>query len=126
MSEKPSWVTESEINSKAFDKWSFVHGTYGLAFGLFGVRPVPAIATAVVYDVAEWYHEWPRGSIIFGSKGPESPANIAGDMVAFTTLYALGRALSQDPRSKAAAVMAGLGATLLGLVLMKHHDVDEP
>lgn len=126
MAEKPSWVAESEINSQAIDKWTVVHGTYGLAFGLFGVRPTPAITTAVLYDVAEWYHEWPRGSAFFGSKGPESPANIAGDLVAFTALYVLGHVLRYEPRAKAAAIAAGLSATILGLTMMKHHEKDEP
>lgn len=70
-----------EINASMFDSWSAVHALSGVTLGLLGVPLGWTIVIASTYEVIEYAHEWPRGSILFGSKRPESALNIAADML---------------------------------------------
>jgi hypothetical protein len=97
------------INESALDAWSTVHGLTGLSAGLLGVSPLTAFGGAVAYEVVEYAHEWPRGSVLFGSKRPESPLNVATDLAIFTAAYWLG---SRSPNKGAAALVLGVAAVI--------------
>lgn len=72
---------ESGMNADALDRWSYVHTGSGVLMGLLGIPAGWTLAIASLYEVAEYAHEYPSGSLIFGSKRPESFANIATDML---------------------------------------------
>ena len=93
------------VNESPVDEWSLVHALNGLALGLCGVGPLVATGLAVVYEVGEFYHE-KHGSEIFGTKRPESWANIAGDSVVYGIMFAAGRKFS----GRKHAEVLGLGA----------------
>lgn len=78
------------VNESAVDRWTWVHALNGMGLGLLNASPLVAIGLAAAYEVAEWHHER-HGSRIFGTKRPESWANIAGDTVAYAGAYVLGR-----------------------------------
>ena len=75
---------KSEQNDAAFDPWSAVHFTSGLAFGLMGVSAGVSMAAAVVFDVVEQGVERSEaGQKFFNTSGPESLANVACDLALF-------------------------------------------
>lgn len=78
------------VNVDAVDSWTLVHLGTGLISGLIGLPFWAAISVATAYEVVEYMHEWPKGSILFGSKQPESPANVAVDMLAFSAGWGIG------------------------------------
>lgn len=100
------------VNESAIDQWSFVHAMNGLALGLLGVRPLVAAGLAVVYEVGEYYHE-EHGSVLFGTKQPESWANIAGDSLVYGLTYAAGRSLASKRHAKVWGLGAFAGAALV-------------
>lgn len=80
---EPPPASEGGMNADAFDSWSKVHLGMGLLFGILGVPFGWTIGIGVAYEVLEYAHEYPKGSVIFGSKRPESAANLVADMVLF-------------------------------------------
>jgi hypothetical protein len=102
------------INQAPVDKWTAVHALSGLGVGLFGVSAPVALAGAAAYEVVEYAHEWPRGSVLFGSKRPESIANVASDLLVYGAAYWLG---GRAP-SKAWSAIALGAAALLAYTLM--------
>lgn len=91
----PATPDDFSMNHDLVDAWTPVHVLSGVCFGLLGVPPVYAAVAAVLYEVAEYAHEWPKGSVLFGSKRPESFSNIVSDLAVFGVGYAAGRAV--DP-----------------------------
>lgn len=79
-----------EVNSDAVDPWSIVHFLTGVAAGQVVSFPV-YLGLATAYEVAEYAHEYPKGSAIFGSKRPESMTNIVMDMILGTLGYMIAQ-----------------------------------
>lgn len=108
----------SEINSAMFDSWTIVHGLTGLGLGLLGVGPKLALPSAVAYEVIEYAHEWPKGSLLFGSKRPESFQNIAADLSIFTMLLFAGLEVRKEKPLWAPGAVVLVGAAALAYGLM--------
>lgn len=92
-------AAEAELdvtNSAILDEWTPVHVMSGVLTGLTGLGPALAAGGAVAYEVLEFAHEWPKGSVLFGSKRPESLGNVLSDLVVFAAGYAVGRKLRGD------------------------------
>jgi len=106
---------DPNLNSGFIDKWSLVHSLSGLAVGFLGIRPMIALPGALAYEVAEYAHEWPRGSVIFGSKEPETWQNITGDLTLYTVLYYAARSIKNKPHSQKLGLAAAVAA--LGLAM---------
>lgn len=88
---------KSEQNEAAFDPWSVVHFSMGLAFGLMGWGFVPSMGVAVAYDAAEQVFERSEaGQSFFNTSGPESISNIAADVALFGVGWALGAKWNAD------------------------------
>jgi hypothetical protein len=87
-----------EINANAFDPWSYVHAFSGVLFGACGVSAPWSFGTAAVYEIIEYAHEWPKGSVLFGSKRPESLLNIVTDMALFAGGWYVGTRLNRAAR----------------------------
>lgn len=100
------------VNVSPVDQWSLVHALNGLALGLLGVRPVVAAGLAIAYDLGEYYHE-EHGSKLFGTKQPESWANIAGDSIVYGVMFAAGRKFSDQKHSDVLGLGAFAGAALV-------------
>lgn len=84
----------------AVDEWTPVHAATGAAAAGVGLSFPLAITLAVLYEGVEYLHESPRGSKLFGSKRPESGANIAVDLAAFVVGYGIVHGLRrQGPSS---------------------------
>lgn len=75
-------LRQAEVNASAADGWTLVHIASGAALGMMGVSLPWTVGLGLAYEVAEYAHESPRGSALFGSKRPESLVNVAVDMVA--------------------------------------------
>jgi hypothetical protein len=103
------------INDAAIDPWTGVHALAGLGVGLLGVPAPVALAGAAAYEVVEYAHEWPRGSVLFGSKRPESIQNVVSDLVVYSLAYWLG---SSRARSTSVAIIALGAAAVLAYTLM--------
>lgn len=87
---------KSEVQTSVFDAWTTVHMLTGFSLGLMGVPPVLAIGASLIYEAIEYGHEYPKGSKFFGTKRPEAPRNVIGDMIAFGSTYAIGRKLRKE------------------------------
>ena len=75
-----------------------MHALNGLGVGLAGVPPVWAFGGAAVYEAVEFYYER-HGSVLFGTKAPESFANVATDTLLYAALYFGGRQFKDAPRA---------------------------
>jgi len=82
---------ELGTNKDLVDGWSLVHMAVGAGAGAVGLPRGWAYGLAALYEVAEYAHEYPSGSAIFGTKEPESVGNVASDMVAFGVGFELAR-----------------------------------
>jgi hypothetical protein len=102
-------------NSGFVDKWTLVHALNGMAIGLLGTRPLLALSGAVAYELVEYAHEWPRGSTLFGSKEPETPVNIAGDLTIYTLMYYAARSMKHERYAPLLGVATLGAAAALGL-----------
>lgn len=89
-----------DSNLCAFDVWSLTHMTWGAASGALGMHPWVFVGLSVAYEAIEYWHEWPRGSALFGSKRPESPVNIIGDLTAEFLTYLAARAARERLRDR--------------------------
>jgi hypothetical protein len=114
-----------DINKGFVDKWSAVHTLSGVSMGLLGIAPHLAIPGAIAYEVLEYAHEWPNGSTLFGSKGPETPQNLIGDMALYTGAYFLGRKLSKGANTLPYGVALLVATALLALSYIPN-DPREP
>lgn len=112
------------VNHDAIDRWSAVHFISGLAFGLLGLRPTLALGGAVAYEIGEYAHEWPSGSVLFGSKQPESAANLAADLALYTGAYFGGRQFREVEDAPAMGAAALAGAVLLTMAFSKQASID--
>jgi hypothetical protein len=83
----------AEPNKEAVDQWTPVHVLAGTTAGAVGLSFPLAMGLAAAYEVVEYAHEWPKGSVIFGSKRPESGINVVTDLVVFAAGWWLGRKL---------------------------------
>lgn len=83
---------KSEQNSAAIDPWTVVHFGTGLAAGLLRAPFGPSMAVATGYEVFEHAFESSElGQKVFGSlSGPETPANVAVDLIVFGVGWWLG------------------------------------
>jgi hypothetical protein len=81
----------ADINAKMLDKWSAAHVATGVGAGAAGLSFPWAMGLAAAYEVVEYAHEWPKGSVLFGSKRPESGINVVADLVVFAAGWWLGR-----------------------------------
>lgn len=79
------------LNEAPVDGWTAIHTAVGLAAGAAGVPLGWSAAAAAAYEVAEYAHEWPKGSKLFGSKRPESGLNIAVDLGVFLAGWWIGK-----------------------------------
>ena len=100
------------VNVSVIDQWSLVHALNGLALGLLGVRPIAATGLAVAYEIGEYYHE-EHGSQIFGTKQPESWANILGDTAVYSIMFAAGRQYSSQKHSDVCGLAAFASAAVV-------------
>jgi hypothetical protein len=99
------------INNAIVDRWSWVHAAVGAAMGLARVRPDIAIGSAVLYDIIEYAHESPSGSVLFGTKQPETTVNIVGDLAVYSAAMLAARRLV--PGGNMAAALGSAGAAAL-------------
>lgn len=83
------------LNKEPVDSWTIVHVLSGIAAGAVGLSPLTFAALSVGYEVLEYAHEWPKGSKLFGSKRPESGANIVVDLAANTLGFVVGAYLAR-------------------------------
>lgn len=105
------------MNEGILDSWTAVHALTGLGAGFSGVSASLALGGAAAYELVEYAHEWPRGSVLFGSKRPESVQNVVSDLVVYSLTYWLG---SRWPRSTiATAVTLGMAAVLAYTLIPK-------
>lgn len=82
--------SKADQNEAAIDPWTLVHVAAGLAAGLMDLPYAPALGAAVAYEVIEQHAESTgAGRRLFKTSGPESPANVAVDLVVFAAgMYA--------------------------------------
>lgn len=79
-----------EANKDAIDPWSLLHFLVGVAGGQ--VLSFPAYLGALaVYEAIEFAHEYPKGSVIFGSKMAESGENVIFDTILGVAGYMVGK-----------------------------------
>lgn len=79
------------MNQAPIDRWTTAHVVTGLGAGAVGLSFPWAMGLAAAYEVVEYAHEWPKGSVLFGSKRPESIANVATDLAVFAAGWWIGR-----------------------------------
>lgn len=83
------------MNRALLDVWSIAHAATGVGVGVAGIRPGHAAAGAILFEIAEHTHEWPKGSKLFGTKRPESLVNVIGDFAAFAGGYTAGHTMRE-------------------------------
>ena len=83
----------ADTNLSPLDGWTLVHIAWGGLAGALGMNPWAFMLTTGAYEVLEYAHEHPHGSRIFGSKRPESPANMIADVGVAAVAYGLTRHL---------------------------------
>lgn len=85
-----------EQNVAAFDPWTAVHLTTGLAMGLMAVPLRRAMSASIAYEVVEqWFERYTWGQEFFETHGPESLPNAIVDTIAFFVGYRLGELWNQ-------------------------------
>lgn len=83
---------KSDQNEAAFDPWTLVHLSSGLAAGLMEIPLRWAFGASLAYEVAEqWVERLEWGQEFFVTVGPESLPNVAVDSLAFLAGYRLGQ-----------------------------------
>ncbi len=85
--------SREDTNQAVFDAWSIVHVAWGAGAGGAGLNPWAFLALTGLYELLEFAHEYPNGSRIFGTKRPESGANMVADVGVAAVWYALARAV---------------------------------
>lgn len=83
----------ADTNRSPIDGWTIVHACWGGIAGALGANPWAFLALTASYEAIEYAHESPRGSRLFGSKRPESPANVLADVGIAGLAYGLARHL---------------------------------
>lgn len=85
--------SSSDRNRAVFDGWTLVHIAWGSGAGALGLNPWAFLAATGAYEILEYVHEHPSGSRLFGTKRPESGANMVADVGVAALAYAVARAL---------------------------------
>lgn len=85
--------SDAESNLSPIDGWTAVHAAWGGIAGGLRLNPWAFMLATAAYEVLEFAHEHPHGSRIFGSKRPESPANMVMDVGVAAVMYGLARHL---------------------------------
>lgn len=93
MTRSPIARSPEQANVSPFDAWTLVHIGWGGIAGALGMNPWAFMAITGAYEVLEYAHEHPHGSRIFGSKRPESAANLVTDVGVAAVAYGLARHL---------------------------------
>ena len=88
--------SSAETNRAVFDGWTLLHVAWGAGAGGLGLNPWAFLALTGAYELAEYLHEHPHGSRLFGTKAPESGANMVADVGVAALAYALARAVRQQ------------------------------
>jgi hypothetical protein len=71
--------SSADTNRAVFDGWTLIHVGWGAGAGLGGLNPWAFLALTGAYELLEYLHEHPSGSRVFGTKRPESAANMVAD-----------------------------------------------
>lgn len=85
--------SDADSNVSPVDAWTIVHACWGGIAGALGANPWAFLAVTGAYEILEYAHEHPRGSRVFGSKRPESAANLVTDVGVAAVAYGLARYL---------------------------------
>lgn len=98
MTERAPFIagTRSRNNVSVLDEWSLVHFGTGFLAGAVGFNAWLYVFGHAGYEVVEYYHEYPRGSELFGTKRPEWDVNMVADMSVGFAGYVLARWLRGD------------------------------
>lgn len=105
MSRAPFIATSSErVNASVLDEWSIVHFGTGFLAGAVGLNAWLYVVGHVVYEIAEFAHEYPAGSDLFGTKRPEWDVNMAMDISVGIAGYVLARWIRGDKMPEPAPV----------------------
>lgn len=78
-----------KTNEGFIDGWTLVHAATGVLGAYFRLNPWIFAGGSLVYELAEFWHEYPSGSRLFGTKGPESTKNALTDLSAAFLAYAI-------------------------------------
>jgi len=85
-------TSRTDQNRAPLDPWTAVHFSAGLAMGLLDIHRIPAITSAIAYEVAEQFVEREKwGREFFETKGPETIVNAVVDTAAFAFGHWLGK-----------------------------------
>jgi len=87
-------VRKDQGNAAVFDVWTLVHIGWGFTAGAMRMNPWLFVGLSTVYEVAEYAHEYPSGSVLFGSKRPEIGTNMVADLGVAMLGYSIGNWLS--------------------------------
>lgn len=82
---------KSEQNEAAFDPWTLVHFSTGMAFGLMDLSFTKAFGVSLGYELVEQYVErrsW--GKELFETSRPESGPNALMDVAVYSLGYWVG------------------------------------
>lgn len=85
--------SSADTNRAVLDAWTLVHAGWGIGAGAAGLPPWVFLAATGIYEVLEYVHEHPGGSKVFGTKRPETGANMVADVGVAALGYAVARAL---------------------------------
>lgn len=89
-------TSEARTNASVVDEWSLVHFGTGFLAGALGMNPWLYVFGHAGYEVVEFFHEYPRGSRIFGTKHEEWDVNMVSDLSIGFAGYVLARWLRGD------------------------------
>lgn len=78
-----------QTNVGLVDQWSLVHAGTGVLAAYLGMNPWLFAGGSLAYELAEFWHESPSGSRLFGTKGPESHKNALSDLAVAFAAYAV-------------------------------------
>jgi hypothetical protein len=80
-------------NASFCDKWTPAHAVSGALLNIAGLSYPQFLMASIAFELLEHSMESPRGNRLFGTKRPESPINVAGDLISGTAGYLLAQAL---------------------------------
>jgi len=83
--------SSADGNVSPIDGWTAIHAAWGGIGGGLGMNPWAWLLVTAAYEVLEFAHESPSGSRLFGSKRPESAANMVMDVGVAAVAYGLAR-----------------------------------
>ena len=80
-------------NKSLVDSWTISHVVLGGLSNLVGLSYLQYLAGAAAFELLEHSIESPKGSPLLGTKRPESPMNVAGDLIAGSTGYFIAQGI---------------------------------